>query len=39
MDLIEPDEGEIHLFDKRMDRHAVEIKNKNCFYLFRIIFK
>lgn len=28
MDLIEPDEGEIHLFDKRMDRHAVEIKNK-----------
>ena len=28
MDLIEPDEGEIRLFDKRMDRHAVEIKNK-----------
>lgn len=28
MDLIEPDEGKIHLFDKRMDRHAVEIKNK-----------
>ncbi|PTK23184.1 ATP-binding cassette domain-containing protein, partial [Staphylococcus saprophyticus] len=22
MDLIEPDEGEIRLFDKRMDRHA-----------------
>lgn len=28
MDLIEPDEGEIRLFDERMDRHAVEIKNK-----------
>lgn len=31
MDLIEPDEGEIRLFDKRMDRHAVEIKNKIVF--------
>ncbi|WP_436861189.1 phenol-soluble modulin export ABC transporter ATP-binding protein PmtA [Staphylococcus caeli] len=28
MDLIEPDKGEIHLFNKSMNEHAVEIKDR-----------